>query len=180
MRISFMSLEGSLRTSVTSPAPSLEEVEQLFKLIDADGDGSLDYMELDIVMKTVQERKSKQNRASNFFVKDEAEMTELEKIALHYFVPLWNYMEAHRWTVKDFFAKFDRASHGYLSFRELREAGKELGFTCKYEKFDRALMLLDANLDGALSNEELQRVMNFVKVRKRKMGQRPKLMHPEG
>ena len=41
-------------------------------------------------------------------------------------------------------------------------------------------MLLDANLDGALSNEELQRVMNFVKVRKRKMGQRPKLMHPEG
>ncbi|CAJ1335542.1 unnamed protein product, partial [Effrenium voratum] len=50
-------------------------------------------------------------------------------------------------------------------FRELREAGKELGFTCKYEKFDRALMLLDANLDGALSNEELQRVMNFVKAR---------------
>ena len=32
-----------------------QEVEQLFKLIDADGDGSLDYMELDIVMKTVQD-----------------------------------------------------------------------------------------------------------------------------
>ena len=31
-----------------------QEVEQLFRLIDADGDGTLDYVELDIVMKTVQ------------------------------------------------------------------------------------------------------------------------------
>ena len=53
--ITFMSISGSLRTSVSSPPPSFEEVEQLFKLIDADGDGSLDYVELDIVMKTVQE-----------------------------------------------------------------------------------------------------------------------------
>ena len=61
-----------------------QEVEQLFRLIDADGDGTLDYVELDIVMKTVQavvsqagsyhvvlmvidtrqERKSKQGRVS--------------------------------------------------------------------------------------------------------------------
>ena len=33
-------------------------MEQLFKLIDADGDGSLDYVELDIVMKTVQDASS--------------------------------------------------------------------------------------------------------------------------
>ena len=41
-----------------------QEVEQLFRLIDADGDGTLDYVELDIVMKTVQERKSKQGRVT--------------------------------------------------------------------------------------------------------------------
>ncbi|CAE7263880.1 amt, partial [Symbiodinium necroappetens] len=52
--ITFMSLAGNLRTSISTPPPDLKEVEQLFRLIDADGDGTLDYMELDIVMKTVQ------------------------------------------------------------------------------------------------------------------------------
>eukprot|EP00435_Cladocopium_sp_Y103_P000587 s181_g1.t1 len=125
--ITFMSLQGSLRTSISSPPPTFEEVESLFRLIDADGDGTLDYVELDIVMKTVQERKSKQTRSANFFIKDEAEMTELEKAALGFFVPLWNYMEANKKTVKDIYQKFDKANHGFLSFRELREAGCEGG-----------------------------------------------------
>lgn len=163
--ITFMSLAGNLRTSISTPPPDLKEVEQLFRLIDADGDGTLDYMELDIVMKTVQERKSKQAKASNFFVKDEIEMSDLEKLATGFFVPLWNYFEANKWTVRDFFARFDTAGHGHLSFRELKMAGEELGFTCSFEKFDRAMMLLDANLDGAISPEELMKVMNFVKVR---------------
>lgn len=181
--ITFMSLQGSLRTSISSPPPSFEEVESLFRLIDADGDGTLDYVELDIVMKTVQERKSKQTRSANFFIKDEAEMTELEKAALGFFVPLWNYMEANKKTVKDIFQKFDRANHGYLSFRELREVGEDLGFTCKYDKFDRAMMLVDGNLDGAVSPEELQKVLNFVKVRmdmlyKREQDKKDELKNP--
>lgn len=163
--ITFMSMSGSLRTSVSSPPPSFEDVQRLFNLIDADGDGTLDYVELDIVMKTVQERKSKQNRGANFFVKDDAELTELEQVAINYFIPLWNYMEAHKWTVKDIFSKFDKLGKGFFSFRELRVIGEELGFTCKYEKFDRAMMLVDGNLDGAMSYEELVKVLGFVKVR---------------
>jgi len=181
--ITFVSLSGSLRTSISSPPPSLEEVEQLFRLIDADGDGTLDYVELDIVMKTVQERKSKQGRGANFFIKDDAEMTELEKAALDFFVPLWNYLEANKKTVKDIYSKFDRSNHGYLSFRELRVIGEELGFTCSYDKFDRAMMLVDGNLDGAISPEELQKVINFVKIRmdllyKREQDKKDELKNP--
>ncbi|CAK9088847.1 Calmodulin (CaM) [Durusdinium trenchii] len=145
--ITFMSMSGSLRTSVSSPPPSFEDVQRLFNLIDADGDGTLDYVELDIVMKTVQERKSKQNRGANFFVKDDAELTELEQVAINYFIPL-QLGSVCAWKI-----------------------GEELGFTCKYEKFDRALarsgamMLVDGNLDGAMSYEELVKVLGFVKVR---------------
>ncbi|CAK9002635.1 unnamed protein product [Durusdinium trenchii] len=139
--ITFMSMSGSLRTSVSSPPPSFEDVQRLFNLIDADGDGTLDYVELDIVMKTVQERKSKQNRGANFFVKDDAELTELEQVAINYFIPL-QLGSVCAWKI-----------------------GEELGFTCKYEKFDRAMMLVDGNLDGAMSYEELVKVLGFVKVR---------------
>eukprot|EP00931_Biecheleriopsis_adriatica_P004004 TRINITY_DN10573_c0_g4_i1.p1 TRINITY_DN10573_c0_g4~~TRINITY_DN10573_c0_g4_i1.p1 ORF type:complete len:1371 (-),score=295.71 TRINITY_DN10573_c0_g4_i1:45-4121(-) len=159
----FMTLGGGIRTSISTAPPTQQEVQECFELIDADGSGELDYQELDIVMKTVQDRKARSLKGENVFIKDDSEMSSSELAATQYFVPLYHALEAKGWTAKDFFEKFDGDGNGTLSQRELLEAGREIGIDTDIPNFDRALMLLDSNIDGAFSVSELQRVLSNVK-----------------
>eukprot|EP00930_Biecheleria_cincta_P039143 TRINITY_DN2692_c0_g1_i2.p1 TRINITY_DN2692_c0_g1~~TRINITY_DN2692_c0_g1_i2.p1 ORF type:complete len:1287 (+),score=310.23 TRINITY_DN2692_c0_g1_i2:39-3899(+) len=162
--VTFMCLGGSLRTSKTTPPPAFEEVQNLFNLIDMDGGGSLDYHELDVVLKNVQERKSRMSKQDNLFMKDREELSAGEQAAVDFFVPMYHSLEARGWTALDFLSRYDSDGDGELSARELLEAGRDLEIvTSEIPNFDRALMCVDLNFDGGLSSEEITRILNFVK-----------------
>eukprot|EP00930_Biecheleria_cincta_P088813 TRINITY_DN7806_c0_g1_i4.p1 TRINITY_DN7806_c0_g1~~TRINITY_DN7806_c0_g1_i4.p1 ORF type:complete len:526 (+),score=104.25 TRINITY_DN7806_c0_g1_i4:179-1579(+) len=162
----FMCLGGTLRTSVSTAPPSLEEVQELFTLIDTDGGGRLEYAELDLVIKLVQERKARNSRQENIFLKDTPDMTATELAARDFFVPLYKEMESRGWTAKDFMNQYDSDAGGELSGRELISAAKDLGLTMNenvVNNFDRALMLLDRDFNGALNTQELENILRFVR-----------------
>eukprot|EP00930_Biecheleria_cincta_P034927 TRINITY_DN24069_c0_g1_i1.p1 TRINITY_DN24069_c0_g1~~TRINITY_DN24069_c0_g1_i1.p1 ORF type:complete len:1326 (+),score=257.20 TRINITY_DN24069_c0_g1_i1:52-4029(+) len=163
--VTFMCLGGTLRTSSGTPPPSPDEVQTLFDLIDEDGGGSLDYRELDIVIKTVQERKARHGK-ENIFLKESADMTDSELAATDFFVPLYHILEARNWTASDLIKEFDRDCSGELSSSECLAAGTALGIKPSEDtvhNFDKALMLLDSNFDGGLSEKELQQILDFVR-----------------
>ncbi|CAE8694177.1 unnamed protein product, partial [Polarella glacialis] len=91
--IVFMCLGGNIRTSITTTLPSKEEVGSLFSLIDHDGGGTIDYAELDTVLKTVTERMARNAKGENIFLKDITEMTPGELAAEKFFVPLFEKLE---------------------------------------------------------------------------------------
>lgn len=153
--VEFMSLEN---------CPSLQDMEQILELIDDDGSGEIEINELDTVLMAVRERKARQKKFGNFFMKPPSEMTAVENAAAEFFMPLEAALTNRSWGANEFFDHFDQDGSGSMDLDEMITAAKHLGIHVADESlFKRACVLVDPNMDGTMEVGELNRVLAMVR-----------------
>jgi hypothetical protein len=140
-----------------------EDLLFTMKLIDADSSGCLDFLEVDSVIKTVQDRKARHKNKNNPFIKEPGKMNTAEQAANAFFIPLHKELQARGWTAEDFFKHYDTESGEKLSLRGLLKAGKELCGFGDIPNFEKGIMTVDPNFDGHLTVKELHMIQTFIK-----------------
>mmetsp|Transcript_7115 Transcript_7115/g.17670 ORF Transcript_7115/g.17670 Transcript_7115/m.17670 type:complete len:1323 (+) Transcript_7115:24-3992(+) len=152
-----------LRSVPLEEPPTDEQVADILEILDDDGNGSLEYAELDAVLVAIRERKARHRKAASYFLKPDHEMTPSELIAARFFLNFTKALDAKSVNIASFFKRFDADESGLLGTDELVRAAEALGMTVTKEERDnmpRCIMIAGLNLNGALNLKEINRMIN--------------------
>ncbi|GFY93695.1 calcium-binding EF-hand family protein [Actinidia rufa] len=145
--------------SVTSLG-SMDEVEQVFKKFDTDGDGRISVSELRAVLKALGSETSTEEVGRV--------MAEIDKDG-DGSIDLNEFAEFHRRgaadgdtdskELREAFDLYDRDKNGLISARELHAVLKNLGEKCSLADCSRMIGSVDVDGDGCVNFEEFKKMM---------------------
>ncbi|EPS69688.1 hypothetical protein M569_05080, partial [Genlisea aurea] len=135
-----------------------DELEQVFKKFDADGDGKISVSDLSAILKSLGSTASKCDAASV--------MSELD-VDGDGFIDLKEFKAFHcrgggdgKKELKEAFDLYDKDKNGKISAAELHSTLRSLGEKCSMKDCRKMISSVDVDGDGCVNFEEFKRMMS--------------------